>query len=377
MNKIKVWIKGKVVHYLLLICQLLPKKKAAVFTSFDGNQYSCNPKAISEKLHIVNPNIQIYWVFSNPDDIVCPSYIKKIHKGKLESLIAYGRSLIWVDNCNKPAYYYKSNRQLYIQTWHGDCCLKKLIEEKHIFPFDIGLSGSNFAEEYVYNLAFHYNGELLRYGSPRNDALINIDTVHADMTKKKLGIIPSTKILIFAPTFRDSRVGKAEDIYMPFNETLLLNQLEDATGSKWVLLYRGHHVTLDRMVIRDKERTKNVSMYPDMSDLLEISDILLTDYSSCCCDFILSGKPAILFHWSDDDYTKNDRDTIFPDNKLPFEIAYSESEIVPCIKKILAGDIKDYCKRIKSFYGSYETGNEAMETCKIINSWVNGNELDN
>lgn len=370
MKNLKYRFKGICINTLMRLFQILPKKKAVICTSFDGKQYSCNPRAISEKLHEIDESIEIYWVFKDLE-IDCPTYVKKLEKGSIKTIFEYARALVWIDNCNKQEYYYKSQRQLYIQTWHGDCGFKQLTDEQHICKFDVGVSSCLFGEKMVYKKAFHFDGEFYKYGSPRNDVLVCKNADQIKEIKRKLNISKGKKILIYAPTFRDSRVGKKEHISLPFNENNVLNWLKEITNQDWILLYRGHHVTKDIMEFKDKIRTIDVSEYPDMADLLQISDMLITDYSSCCCDFIIGNKPAILYHWDQGKYAEIDRATVYSDCQLPFEIAYDEEELRTSIKKMLNCDVKEYCEKIKHFFGSYESGHASEKIGEKIVSWVN------
>lgn len=366
MNKTK--IKGILINGLMKLFQVFPKKNSAVFVSFDGKQYSCNPRAISEVLYNLDNAVDIIWIFKDIN-VDCPSYIKKVRKGSIRSLFEYSRAKVWVDNCNKPEYYYKSKKQLYIQTWHGDCGFKQLVDEQHICKFDVGVSSCKFSEKYVYEKAFHFTGKLYKYGSPRNDALINCDTEAIGRIKRCLNIPEDVKVLVFAPTFRDSRVGKSGRISMPFNESKIINALNSITGDRWLLIYRGHHVTSEKMVFND-HKVLDVSSYPDMTDLLRISDLLITDYSSCCCDFAVGNKPAVLYHWDKDAYTKKDRATVYTDQELPFEIAYTEDELIRVIDKVLKGDVNNYCNSIKQFFGSYESGHASNSVSLEIVRWI-------
>lgn len=94
-----------------------------------------------------------------------------------------------------------------------------------------------------------------------------------------------------------------------------------------------------------------------MADLLLIGDLLVTDYSSCCTDFILSGRPTVLLHQDWQSYDTEDRKLVFPEEKNPFRIAHNETELRDILTALLTQeDIAAYCDSIKRFYGSYETG---------------------
>ena len=63
-----------------------------------------------------------------------------------------------------------------------------------------------------------------------------------------------------------------------------------------VLLIRGHQLvagSVDTSMFGGFAR--NVSHYPDISDLYLVADVLLTDYSSVMFDFVNTGRPMLFF----------------------------------------------------------------------------------
>ena len=72
----------------------------------------------------------------------------------------------------------------------------------------------------------------------------------------------------------------------------LYRQFKDDT----VLLIRGHQLVADSV---DTSMfggfARNVSHYPDISDLYLVADVLLTDYSSVMFDFVNTGRPMLFF----------------------------------------------------------------------------------
>ena len=73
MNKIKDILKysmGVAIRsFWLLIALFCPiKKNRIMFDSFLGKQYSCNPRAIYEKLCLENDNLEFVWAFKNTDN---------------------------------------------------------------------------------------------------------------------------------------------------------------------------------------------------------------------------------------------------------------------------------------------------------------------
>ena len=364
--------KKLAIRLLMFFFDLFPLKNQVLFISFDGRQYSCNPKYISMKLNEINPTVKQYWAF-NSFDVKFPKYVTLVKKKTIKYLYVLATSKVWVTNCSIQNYHRKRKKQVYIQTWHGDGGFKRLIGdemcsrvEEKMLGFDIGLCGCKHAEEYVYNKAFHYNGKLLKYGTPRNDILLNYNLEINNQIRKKLNIKLDAFIIIYAPTFRDSLNSKFDQI--PFDVNKLIFQMSKIMNKECIFIYRGHFVTNQKgnFTVIESKNFIDFSAYPDINDLMIISDIMISDYSSCVCDFILQKKPAILYHFDYKDYSDNNRELIYKDEELPFKIAYNESELFNKLCEVLNSDIQCYCKNILDFYGSYESGNASFKCSQEI-----------
>ena len=111
-----------------------------------------------------------------------------------------------------------------------------------------------------------------------------------------------------------------------------------------------------------------------MSELLLISDILITDYSTCAGDFALLNRPVILYQSDREEYIEKDRTFYFDIDKSPFIVAMNQSELISFIKNINTFDAKKNCEEILRFYGSCETG-KASEA--VVNYIISKIEDDN
>lgn len=359
--------------YMFLVNKIgKAKKHKVVFSSFGGKSYSDNPRAISEKLHQMYPSFEIVWLFKNPEakEKAVPAYVRRV---KIDSLQAYkelATAKIWVDNSPKRRVY-KSKEQVYIQTWHGDRGFKKvlydcrtlllnghykegdLFEERHC---DLAVSGSQHGNK-QYQTAFGYKGEILLVGSPRNDQLVENDRNLAKTIKKTLGINPETGILLYAPTFRkEASRNKTAQAVGSIDLFEVVNTLEARTNKQWICLTRAHSEVPGLSGIPNNESFMDVTPYEDMSDLLLISDLLLTDYSTSAGDFALLERPVILFQNDREEYLKKDRTFYFDIDQSPYLVAMNQAELIDIIKKIDPEAISQNCKAILDFYGTNETG---------------------
>lgn len=357
-------------------------KNKVVFISFSGKSYSDNPRAISEKLNDNDPNSKIVWLFNNPDEkkLLIPDYVKCVRNNSLRALKELATAGVWVDNFTKPKYLYKSRKQLYIQTWHGDRGFKKILydssfitkEDKFIEEdiCDLAVSGSEYGDM-QYRSAFRYNGKILRKGYPRNDILLNENVDLSNEIRNKLGVDKSTNILLYAPTLRReaAKYSKKQNIGM-INLNEIIDELERKYNKPWVCFFRAHSSVAGLSGLpHDKNKLIDVSSYEDMSELLLVSDMLITDYSSSAGDFALRKKPIILFQEDRQEYIKKDRTFYFDIDSSPYLIANNQEEVLSIIKKMEKELIEKNCDEILKFYGAEETGRASEYVAEYIISY--------
>lgn len=350
-------------------------QKSIVFISSSGSAYSDNPRAISERLYEIDKNFKIIWLFLDPSSkkSICPSYVRMVRKQSIQALRVLSTSKYWVNNVPMHNYVYKNKRQTYIQTEHGDRSLKKFgldVKPKHKFVWieskicDLFIVGSHFGES-IMKSGFGYNGKFLRVGCPRNDKLINTPQKQITNMKRDWGINESTMVLTYAPTFRDElREKRLKQSIQQLDLLSIIEHLEKKYNKKWICFVRSHILShgiegithLDNVLLDGNQ-------FEDMSDLLVISDMLITDYSSCAGDFILMNKPVVLYQPDEESYNI-DRGLYFKSNDLPFLVAKDNIEILSIIQNLNQEDTINNCEKVLDFYGVYESG-YASE--KIVN----------
>ena len=304
-----------------------PKK--VVFSSFQGQSYNDNPRYISEKLHELCPEAEIVWLFREGrlDRVETPDYVKKGLLVSREGLIEQATARFWVDNFARSAsLYLNTDKQFYINTWHGDRGFKRVaddnekgrrgvrrLEEKCAMM----IAGSTFGAN-TYRTGLRFRGEVLLDGCPRNDILLRGDPALAAAVRAKLGVGEGVKLLIYAPTYRDDRENARQDAVLDVSRTL--DHLEKRTGAPWRCLVRAHYKNAG-LIVGSDARVMDASAWPEMAELLLVSDMLITDYSSCGSDFALQRRPMFLYQPDVDDYLRNSRSFYFDMQTSPFLIA--------------------------------------------------------
>jgi CDP-glycerol glycerophosphotransferase len=126
-----------------------------------------------------------------------------------------------------------------------------------------------------------------------------------------------------------------------------------------VLLIRRHPNVVDEIRGAGNGFVYDVSTYPDMADLLAITDVLITDYSSVMFDFALTGKPIVYYAYDMDLYRDKIRGFYFDlVPQAPGPVVTTEDALVEAL--LHRDDLReDYAERYRAFrqtYGHLEDG---------------------
>ena len=354
--------RGAMVRYARLTKGIDPDK--AVFCCLQGRFYGDSPRCISERLHERRPNTKIVWMLNSEtrqrvkDSL--PDYVRVVRYRSREAFIEQATARVWVDNFTKqgglkPA----KGKQFYIQTWHGDRAIKKI-------GYDMGTAddyrmeelcdrvttASRFGEE-MFRTAFRYKGEYIRAGSPRNDLLVRGDPADIRRVREGLGVPEGTKLLLYAPTYRENSRILPKSAQMDLDRTLRC--LEATTGAPWKCLFRAHYLSQGIDLEPVKDRIIDVTRYEEMAELLLAADMVLTDYSSCALDFIVRDLPALFYIADWDEYVANRR-VYFDIRETPFLVAADQDALEAQLRALTPEKARQNCAAIREYFGYYETG---------------------
>ena len=374
---LKRTLTSALVRALLQPMKLMPlKKNRVLFSSYLEKQYSCNPRYISEALEKLYPGkLELVWAFREPEKF---AFLKErgIKAVKARSLkmayYALSSQVICTNSYFKPSLP-RRRGQFYLYTWHGGGAYKRggrfvqmpLIEKIQPRMREGGaslyLSSSKAFTRLTLRESFGYRGEVLEEGMPRNDLLLHPDPALKMEVRKRLGLKDDTHLCLYAPTYRkDTKVHEQGLEYEK-----VLDALSRRFGGKWVMGYRSHHVTMYKNNARLNEGALCLTEYPDMQELLLISDALITDYSSAIWDAAVGGKRAFLYAPDLSAY-QSERDFYTDIHTWPFPLAESMDEMT---NNILNFDEDKYAKAVKkhlSELGCCESGRAAYLSARRI-----------
>lgn len=363
------------------------QKNKIIFDNYMGMGYGCNCKYVAERLLRTPGTYDLVWVVKDVanNKHLFPKNIRLVEYMSEEAFKEYASAGIWICNYHLIAYLnkglQKKKGQVYIQLWHGSFGIKKIegdcrnlvidknweyLAKKNADVTDYWISNSDF-ETKIYKQAFWNVKNILEYGHPRNDLFFMKNDGVREKVKKKLGISEESKILLYVPTFRDNGLYEAEYL----DSEKVVRKIEERFGGNWEFVVRYHpksELCLEKIKIGI-----NATNYPDIQELLLASDAVITDYSSCIFDFILTGRPGFIFATDNDIYNEV-RGLYYPLKNTPFLIAENNEQLC---KNIDDFDENVYEKKVKQFLsdkGSVEDGHAAERVERLIKQLARNEE---
>lgn len=377
-------IRNSYAIIMRVIFSFFPVQKNKIFMmSYSGTKYSCNPKALTDYILSNYDDINIIWGFNKKyfQHIQLPLSINKVAINSLKFFYHYYTSKIIVYNMRLPYNFYKKRNQYYIQTWHNYLAFKAIEKEaknmlnksylrsakKDSKKMNLLLSSSRFTTE-QYRRCFWYDGPILEKGTPRNDLLFTCNEETINQIKKEINV-ENKRVVLYAPTFRNN-----EGIsFYRLNNSLLIDSLRNKFGDEWIILYRLHPNLIN--IAKDLDigaNSINVSSYNDMQNLLLISDVLISDFSSSIFDFMFTEKPCFLYLKKLNDYLSKERPITIDLKELPFSISENEAELVQNINEFDHNLYKEKIKVFNEKFQNFEEGNACKELMKIIENVIKG-----
>lgn len=137
---------------------------------------------------------------------------------------------------------------------------------------------------------------LLATGMPRLDGFYDENRVE-NARSRLLGKYPwldEGRVITFAPTFRGTGQRQAYYPYDVFLDMKRIFEMCEETNSYFV--FEMHHFIDERPSIPEEFRWRVKDLSEEsLDDLYHVTDVLVTDYSSCFYDYLLLEKPVVFY----------------------------------------------------------------------------------
>lgn len=308
-----------------------------VFMQTFQGEYCCNPKYVTEALSSMD-GPEIVWALSRTaDETDVPIGARVVRMGTLKYFFMAATAKVWFENglnMVRSKYIRKRRGQVYMQPLHGSLGLKRqglagaAVRAKADAITDYCISNSAFETE-VYRTSYWPTTEILEYGHPRNDVFFRSAEDKARIAtrvRRVLGVGATTRLALYAPTFRPDGDISCLDL----DPVVLRGALERRFGGEWTVLSRLHKRDIARRPAMSGSWV-DASGYPDMQELMVACEVGITDYSSWICDFVLGDDYGFIYARDVEKYAKTPG-FYYPLESTPFPVARSNEELVAAIE---------------------------------------------
>lgn len=175
--------------------------------------------------------------------------------------------------------------------------------------------------------------------------------------------IEGKTVVLYAPTYRKDALKR---MTVQFDIGQFLEKLDD----EYVLLVRLHPSVHAAAKVPAHPRVILASDYPHINDLLLVSDILVSDYSSIPVEFSMLGKKMIFFTYDIDRYDETQGIWNINDLFFPGPMATTSNEV---IEHILNPEIDQ--AKIVSFSEHWNTYSNGRSSKQLITAIYDPNDL--
>lgn len=345
----------------------VPMDDKMIIFSGHTRKYNDSPRAIYEYM-IAHPEYKDYkyvWALEDPEHVDVPGPSIKIKADTPEYFKYTLKAKYWITCVNiERSLQYKKKKCVYLNTWHGVAfnCVGNAAGGRNDFDFshiDLFCYESEYQKEIFKRDMNVREDALIPSGLPRNDSLYHVTKEEVIAIKKKLGLPLDKKILMYAPTWRDSYdKGASYAIKPPMD----LKKWEEKLKDKYVLLFRTHAYTTKLLGVEFDDFCLDYTSYPVINDLFKVADILISDYSACIADYSILERPVICFAYDYDDYKSTRGLYIDFAKDMPNGILETEDKV---INHILTMDYQKECEKTRDMIKNRFTylGGHATEMC--------------
>lgn len=371
---IKIFIG--ILKFIYFFLKLLPTRKKITFISRQSNSINIDFELLINDLKERYPEYRVVTLTKKIEGNLLNKIKYVFHIFRQMYHIATSKAVI-LDTYCIPISILKHKKNLkVIQMWHalgafkkfglsikdkGEGSSSKLIEIMKMHQnYDYVFSSSKYCST-KFSEAFGYPIEkVLSYPLPRLDLLNNNEHINNKKVEilKKYPKLKDKKNILYAPTFRIEQKNCNRKKSKSIKNVLdLINEID---FDEYNLIIKFH--PLSNITIKDKriicDKTFNTS------DMLFLSDYVITDYSATVYEASFLNKPLFFYTYDLEEYTKN-RDFYLNIKKdLPGIITKNPKEIIDSIKT------EKYDLKIVKKFKSKNIINSKKTYTKDINDFI-------
>jgi CDP-glycerol glycerophosphotransferase (TagB/SpsB family) len=219
-------------------------------------------------------------------------------------------------------------------------------------------------------------------GLPRNDFILRpAEGMPDDFREEEARLkaeVGNRKLVLYLPTFRNDQ---AEGAYRFGSEELAW--LADWQRENEVVLgVREHMADTGQSYLRQLSGLGVLDLssrrYPNIEVLYRVGAALISDYSSCMVDFLLTGKPVVSFAYDHERYANRERGLFYDlEQVLPGPVCRTFGELTATLDHLFDGmntlDRRRYTQRRRLFFDHVDDAN-AWRLVKCVRGLYAGSD---
>lgn len=343
-----------------------------VFESGRGQRYYGDPKYIYRYLQEQYPGeYKCIWVANNKELAQRIEGKRTIVKQfSLRYFYYILRAKYWIKDTRQPVWWYKDAQQVYISTWLGTPVQKQFLDKQafidgdaalrrglkaQVEQWDAVISGNAYSTARLQSGLGVSRNQIVEIGNPRNDCLVGAKvTEEGKRLRQEMGLPLDKKTILYAPVWREEEETDIEGCY---KMQLGLHRMKEQLGDEYIVLVRIHDYITGRMIL-DKALEGFVydfSFYDDVQELMLVSDMMITDYSSMVFDYACLKRPIFFYFYDFEEYEQRRNHFYFDFSKLdalPGPYCKTTQEIIDYIRE-LSSMREEYQNQYDAFYQEY------------------------
>lgn len=316
------------------------RRPLVLVDSFVGRGLFHAAGAVVRALAAERPDLEVAWALRD-ESLPAPPGTTPVQRQSAEWYEHLAAASHVLTNGTMPRFYEKAPGQRLVQLWTGTPVLRfghavPVGEEgkgsevraldRDVAGWDVLYTGGPSATAWMRE-ATGFDGEVREVGHPAADAYRAGDPAdreaRRDAVRRRLGI-GDGPVLLYAPTTRHAvRAHTRREKVTDLDVAALHAAVPGLT-----VLHRGHPNTANRQVLGPESGMLDVTLYPELADLVLAADAVVTDYSTLLVDVLASSTPVGLFVPDREDFEEIG---FFPDlfGTPPGPVARTAEELLP------------------------------------------------
>lgn len=386
-NAIKKFIPKNIKGFIKMILQYLRKLDCILLYTFYKITTKQDPKKIlflSDSRDDLTGNFEFIYKRLEKEDYILNTFFKRTLKAKktfnekkiLMKLIAESKYVL-IDDFYPLIYTLKLRKGTkLIQVWHAIGAYKTVGYSrmgKVGGPTSYSLTHRNYSatitssDDIRKNYAEAFNMDISKVhatGIPRTDIFFDkkYKSKVEDRIYKKYPKLKNKKIILFAPTFRGNGQNSA---YYDFS-LLDFEKLKEKYQDEYVFIVRPHPFTKNlNDMPKEDDFFISLTEEREINDLLFITDILITDYSSVIFENALLNNKVIFFVPDLEEYIAS-RDFYYPFEKYTYgPVCKNMKELIKTID-----NPKNDNKKIEEFKKYFISSCDGKSTDRFVETLI-------